>query len=192
DLNSLKHLLFSMRRGLVLVLLLTHAALLLGSLRRNFVTIDEHGHLTSGISHWDTGTFWMYRVNPPLTRMLAVLPVLLAGPNRNYEQLRDVPGHRSEWPVSRDFIDANRDCYFELVCLGRLMGVAWSLLGGYLIYRWASELYGGASGCLGLALWCFGPNVLGHAQLLTPDIPSAVAGLLATYVFWHYLRKPSW
>src|SRR5262249_42776432 len=79
----------------------------------------------------------------------------------------------------------------DIIRLARLMGIGWSLLGGWLIYRWAQELYGGWEGCLGVALWCFGPNVLAHAQLMTPDIPAAVAGLGATYGFWHYLKMPS-
>ena len=173
-------------------LLIVHAGLLLYSLRRNFVTVDEPGHFAAGISHWDTGTFIMYRVNPPLPRMLAVLPVLLANPHRDYSELSDQPGVRVEWWVSKDFVAANQGRYFDLICLARLAGVGWSSLGGYLIYRWGRTLYGGLAGCFGLAIWCFGPNVLAHAQLLTPDMPATVGGLAATYAFWQYLRGPSW
>jgi hypothetical protein len=181
-----------MRCALVIALLLTHAGLLLGGLRWNFVTADEPGHFAAGVSYWDTGTFALYRVNPPLTRALAVLPALAARPQRDYRRWLDDPGSRSESWVGRDFAAANAARYLDLLHLARLAGVAWSLLGGYLIYRWARELYGARAGCLALTLWCFGPNVLAHAPLLTPDVPAAVAGLAATYVYWHYLRSPSW
>lgn len=72
------------------------------------------------------------------------------------------------------------------------MGVAWSVLGAWIVYRWARELWGPGAGLLGLTIWCFEPNILAHAHLVTPDLPSAVAGLLACYVFWHYLRQPTW
>ena len=39
--------------------------------------LDEPGHLASGISHWEFGRFELYRVNPPLVRMVAAIPILL-------------------------------------------------------------------------------------------------------------------
>lgn len=41
-------------------------------------------------------------------------------------------------------------------------------------------------------LWCFGPNIIAHAQLVTPDIPATVSGLAGTYVCWRYLRRGDW
>ena len=181
-----------MRRVLVIGLFAFQAALLLYSLRQNFITIDEPGHFAAGISNWDTGTFGMYRVNPPVARMLAVLPPLLANPERDYQSLKDEPGYRSELWVGRDLAAANASRFFDFICLARLAGVGWALLGGWIIYCWASSLYGKAAGCLSLGLWTFSPMILGHAQLLTPDVPATVAGLGATYVFWRYLRRASW
>jgi hypothetical protein len=177
---------------LVLALLATHAALALSSLRSNFVTIDEVGHVPAGLDHWQTANYSMYRVNPPLIRMLSVLPILAASPDTSGLQSTDDPGIRSEWKNGRWFASANAARYFDLVCLARLTSVVWSLLGGYLVFSWARTLYGDASGLLALTLWCFGPNVLAHAQLVTPDIPATVTGLAATYAFWCYLRSPSW
>ncbi len=180
------------RRLLVAVCLTTHALLLLHSLFQNYVTVDEVGHVPAGLSHWQTGRFEAYRVNPPLARMLATLPLLATDAETDYRRLTDTPGDRPEWNIGLDFIALNAGRYFELVCLARLAGVAWSLLGAYLVYRWARELYGDWSGVLAMALWCFEPNVLANAQIVTPDLPATVAGLAATYVFWHYLRDPSW
>jgi len=158
----------------LVALLVAHAGLLLVSLRKNFVTVNEVNHVAAGLSYWETGTFRASRVNPPLTKMLAVVPILLMRPDATSHGLGDNPD------------------VFDIVCLARLPGIAWSLLGGWLIYRWARELYGPWAGILGAALWCFGPNVLAHAQLMTPDVPSAVAALAATYAFWYYVREPSW
>lgn len=174
------------------VVLVAHTAVLLDSAGKNFVTADEVGHIAAGLSHWQTGTYSMYRVNPPLPRMLAVLPVLLARPNTEGIRLIDIPGERQEWPAGLRLADDNRDRYFRLVWLARLTGIGWSLAGACLICRWAGELYGWPAGCLGATLWCFGPNVLGHAPLNTPDIPAAVSALAATYGYWRFLRRPSW
>jgi 4-amino-4-deoxy-L-arabinose transferase-like glycosyltransferase len=176
----------------IAVLLTLHALLLLYSIRCHFATRNEVAHVPAGISCWQTGTFSLYCVNPPLGRMLAVLPVLLARPNTDFADLSDAPGLREEWDAARRFADANARNYMNLICLARLAGVAWSLVGGWLVYRWAGELYGRRAGLLALTLWCFGPNILAHAQLVTPDMPATVAGLAATYAFWCYLRRGSW
>jgi hypothetical protein len=178
--------------GMVTVLLLIHACLVLYSLRHNFATVDEVGHLAAGVAHWKTGDFSPYRVNPPLVRMLATLPVMVAKPETDYSHPRDIPGERSEWPLGQKIMKANAPRYFDLLCLARLAGVLWSVLGGLLVFCWACELYGTGGGFLALFLWCLCPTILAFAQFIVPDVPATVAGLAATYAFWRYLRGPSW
>ncbi len=178
--------------SLASILLLIHAGLLLYSLRHNFATVDEVGHLAAGVTHWKTGDFSPYRVNPPLVRLLATLPVLAAKPETDYSPPRDVPGQRTEWPLGQLFLKANAARYFDLLCLARSAGVVWSMLGGLLVFCWARELYGTNGGFLALLLWCFSPTILAFAQLIVPDVPAAVAGFASTYAFWRYLRRPSW
>jgi hypothetical protein len=177
---------------MVAALMAVHAGLLLVGMRWNFTVVDEMAHVPAGISHWQTWDFSLYRVNPPLARMLAALPVLLARPYTTYAHLNQIPGARADWTVGRDFAELNAPRYFDLICLARLPGVLWSLLGAWIINRWCRELYGDWAGCLGVALWVFDPTVLAFAQVVTPDIPAAVAGLLATYAFWRYLRSGTW
>jgi 4-amino-4-deoxy-L-arabinose transferase-like glycosyltransferase len=180
------------RRTAVGTLLSIHGALLLGNLCLNFIVIDEVAHVPSGISHWQTGSFALDRVNPPLARMLATLPVLLARPDMDYRNFTPSHGIRLEWTVGKDFIAANGARSFDLIRIARLSGVVWSLLGGWLVYRWSRELYGDLGGLLALAVWCFDPTILAFAPVVTPDLPSAVAALLAVRVFLRHLREGSW
>ena len=176
----------------VAVILLIHASLLLDCSRKNFVTVDEAGHLVAGISHWTTGTYSMYRVSPPLARMLAVVPVFLLHPDTKGIQPVLGLAERAEWRCANQFALDNAARYLDILLVARLAGILWSCLGGWLVYRWASDLYSYRAGLLGLVLWCFDPNVLANAQMVTPDVPATVAGLAATYCFWRYLRCPSW
>lgn len=170
-----------------------HALILWDCAGQKFASIDESGHVPAGIAHWLGGDFSQYRVNPPLPRMIATLPVLLADPDVDGIYPADAPGARPEWVSAREFAGRNADRYQELLRLARLAGIGWSVLGGWLVYHWAGALYRtSAAGLLALVLWCFGPNVLAHAQMATPDVPAAVAALTATYVFWRYLRQPTW
>ncbi len=180
------------RRIFIAAVLLAHLGLVWHLTRVYFATIDETGHIPAGLHHWQHGTFELYRVNPPLPRMIATLPAWALNPNFEFGSLRDTPGRRLEWSVNNRFAQNNKDRYVEIVRLARLAGIAWSLLGAWLVMRWSSELFGQKAGLLALILWCFGPNVLAYAQLVTPDIPSTVAGLATCYVFRNYLRNPSW
>ncbi|MGH7201076.1 MAG: glycosyltransferase family 39 protein [Planctomycetaceae bacterium] len=67
-----------------------------------------------------------------------------------------------------------------------------SLLGACVCARWAEKLYGPKAGLLAAALWCFSPNLLAHGALITPDAGATALGLTACYLFWRWLRGPSW
>ena len=178
--------------AVVVGMMIVHAVLLIVGARRHFVVLDEVGHVPAGISHWQTGDFSLYRVNPPLARMLATLPVLLARPLHNLCSSRSLAWHACRLDRRTRLRRAQRPALPGPGFPGRLPGILWSFLGAWIIYLWGRELYGGWAGCLGVALWVFDPTILAFAQVVTPDVPAAVAGLLATYVFWHYLQSGSW
>jgi len=144
----------------------------------------------AGISHWYLGRFDLYRVNPPLVRMLATLPVALARPATSWRSFHaDI---RSEWEVGGNFIEDNGPQAFWYFTLARWACIPLSVVGGYFCFRWAVELYGQYAGILALILWCFCPNILAHGQMITPDAGAAALGVLAGYCFWRWLRQSTW
>lgn len=169
------------------LLLILHAGLLAWSGWRHSPTYDEVGHLPAGLAVWEYGRFDLYRVNPPLVRAVAAAPVWLAGCEYDWRSFSDSPAARPEWAVGADFIAANGSRSFWLFTLARWACVPFSLLGGWVCWRWAGALYGNAAGIVALALWCFSPDVLGNGSLITPDVPAAALGLLAGYAFWKWL-----
>jgi hypothetical protein len=179
-------------RALAAALLAVHAGLLACSATRHSPTIDEVGHLAAGLSHWQLGRFDLYRVNPPLVRSVAVVPVLVAQPKTDWSAYSDEPGARPEFDIGRDLIAANGARSFWFFTLARWACIPFSLLGGWVCFRWARELYGDWPGLLALALWCFEPNVLAHAQMITPDTGAAAFGLAAAYCFRRWLKEPGW
>jgi hypothetical protein len=183
---------FETSRKVALLLLAAHATLLGYSAGVQSPTRNEVAHVPAGLSYWTTGRFALYGVNPPLWKMLATLPTFALGPDTDCLEPPQAPGDRTEWAAAACFARANAPNYFDLIWSARLAGIGWSLLGGWVVFRWAADLYGPRGGLLALTLWCFGPNVLGHAPLVTPDIPAAVTGLAATHAFWHYLRGGTW
>ncbi len=173
-------------------MLIIHAGLLAWSAYHHSPVFTEVGHLPAGISHWTFGRFDLYRVNPPLVRMVAALPVMAANPKVDWSHLSSDPLAREERRVGIDFVNANGARSFWLYTIGRWACIPFSLLGAWICYCWARELYGVPSGLTAMALWCFCPNILGNGALIMPDVPAAALGAAATYTFWRWLKQPNW
>ncbi len=179
-------------RIIVGALMLVHTVLLAWGVWQQSPTYDEGGQLPAGLYHWRTGRFELFRVNPPLVRMVAVLPVLPVCPNVEWPGLVDRPADRAEWDYGVALLETPGDKSRLLFALARWACIPFSLLGIWLCFRWASELFGYHSGVLAATLWCFSPNVLANGQLMTTDVATASLGTLAAYTFWHWLRASSW
>src|SRR5689334_11855699 len=67
-------------RCLVAALLLAHSLLLAYGATVQSPTVNEPAHLVAGISYWQSRSFRLYSVNPPLVRLVATAPVLLCRP----------------------------------------------------------------------------------------------------------------
>jgi hypothetical protein len=176
----------------VVALLCGQAALLAWSGYRHSPVVVEPAHLAAGLAHIERGRFDLYRVNPPLVRTVAAAPAKLAGAQTDWVRDDPHPWRRCEFDVGQDLLTANGGRSLWLFTLARWTCIPFSLLGGYVIYRWATELFGAASGLFALTLWCFSPNILGHAALITPDAPAASMAITASYLFVRWVNAPSW
>ncbi|MDQ3332738.1 MAG: glycosyltransferase family 39 protein [Planctomycetota bacterium] len=177
---------------IVVALLSVHAGLLAYAATRHSPTLNEPGHLVAGLSYWEFGRFEVYRVNPPLTRLVAALPVLAAGYKMDWSQFYDGPGARPEFALGSDFVKANGERSIWLFTIARWVCIPFSLLGGTFCFLWGRELYGAAAGLVSLTLWCTDPNILAHAELITPDAAATTFGIGAGYTFWRWLKVPTW
>ena len=101
--------------ALAMVLLLVHCCLLSWGAAVHSPTLNEPGHLVAGIGNWHFGRFDVYRVNPPLVRMVAAVPVLLAGCQTDWTRYQHGPGDRSEVHLGEDFVAANGERSFWLI-----------------------------------------------------------------------------
>lgn len=79
----------------------------------------------------------------------------------------------------------------RMLFLARLPMIALAVLLGLLIWLWARELHGPAGAALALALFCFDPNAIAHAGLVTTDMGASLFVFGSVYFFWRGLRAPS-
>jgi hypothetical protein len=176
----------------LLVLLSIHVVLVGWGASRHSPNLMEAVDLPAGLSHLEFANFELRKVNPPLVRTLASIPVAIAGAERNWSAMSDAPGARPEFAIGHNFIDANGVRSFWLFTLARWACLPFTVLGGVICHHWARDLYGEWSAGLAAALWCFDPNILGHAQTMNADVPAAAIGLAACYFFWRWMKRPTW
>lgn len=179
-------------RCAVAVLLGIQTGLLAYSAYVHSPTLNEPAHLVAGLSNWTLRRFDIYRVNPPLARMAASIPVLIAGYEEDWSNFYCGPRARPEFKMGEDFINANGQRSYFLIMIARLACIPFSWIGGTVCYLWARDLYGRPAGVCACALWCLEPNMLAHGALITPDAHATSLGVAACYTFWRWLRFPSW
>jgi hypothetical protein len=181
-------------RRLVVVVYLIVLALMLGLMgARKAPTFDEFGHLPSGISHWRWGTFDLYRVNPPLIRMLAATPAVFGSDMTiDANMLRDGPYDRPEFAAGQQFHQKLQAKSFWQFTLARWACIPLSLIGAYVVYCWSQKAYGNTPALIALTIYCFCPNVLAWGSAITPDAGAAAIGCAAGFAYWRWWYEPSW
>ena len=188
----------SIRCGLLLPVFLflgLHGSLLAWVGCRHSLVVDEAAHLAAGVYDWEFARFDVYRVNPPLVRCTAAVPVVVGGPEKNWGGNNASAGSRPEWILGANFLRANdrgNARWFRYFVLARWAVLPFSVLGAYVCYRWARELYGPLAGIVTLILWCFSPNMIAWGSTICPDVAASALGVAAGYVFWRWLKNPTW
>lgn len=151
----------------------------------------ELGHLPAGICHWEYGRYELYRVNPPLARMVATLPLVLLGeygPERDWSNYQLDPLSRETVPMGIRFFKANGERALLWFRIARVAGLAFVLLGAWGCYAWARDLWDARAGLAAAVLWSIQPMVWGWGAFVMPDVPAAAVGAYASYRFWKWLQ----
>ena len=177
---------------LISAIVVAHTVALGFAAMRDSPTWDETAHLPAGLSNWRYGNFDLYRVNPPLVRMIAAVPVALLRPEIGWRPSNASQLLRQDSAAGKEFFQRNGSRAFWYLTLARWACIPFSILGALVCWRWATRLYGQSAGLVALTLWCICPSVLGHGHLITPDIGAAALGVSAGYLYWRWLRDSTW
>ncbi|MCL6504715.1 MAG: hypothetical protein K6T86_18715, partial [Pirellulales bacterium] len=122
------------RGRLFLTLIAVHAALLAISAAIHTPDMNELGQMGAGLSHWETGRFHLHSVNPPLLRIISVVPVLVCT-HMSAEDRNHLPHSGAEYQAGYVFALHN----------------GWQALTFFTLARWASIPFRGSdkTGVLG-------------------------------------------
>ena len=147
--------------GLLIGLLAIHAVLSSVIAWSSSPNCDELAHLASGLYHWQTGRWDAYRVNPPLVRLWASLPLVCLRPQVRWTTASGDAWHRSEWQLAQDLTrELSEQQLRTALFAGRTICLIFPWLGMTYCHRWACRSHGPVAGVTAAALWAFCPNLL--------------------------------
>jgi len=171
------------------ILLSFMAAIMLYQAATHATIVDESPHIVAGYSYIVQKEYRLNPEHPPVIKALAALPLAFQNinfPSGSSAWISDVNG---QWQLGTQFLFESGNDPDSLMFWGRLGPILITLLLGFLIFKWARELYGDKAGLLALVLYSFSPTFLAHGPLITTDVGAAFAFFLATYYFIKYLQK---
>ena len=98
----------------------------------------------------------------------------------------------AHWSMGYLLMQRNVADYQSLFVRGRSMIIVLALGLGWLVYRWATELYGRAAGLVALGMFAFSPDLLAHGHLVTLDLAGALGFTVTAYATWRMLERETY
>jgi hypothetical protein len=161
--------------------LMIHAAL------QESQTWDEGLHLTAGFSYWKTGDFRLNTEHPPLTKLLAAVPLLFT--RATWPHLPEDWRNGRLWELFQAFVYRNTVDADTLLLLGRLPAIALALTLGLFLAARARQRWGAVAGLTAGALYFTDPNFIAHGHYITSDVPVTLAVLASALAWDRYLTS---
>ena len=160
---------------------------------RKSITLDEIVMIPSAYYHLAAGNFQLVNEHPPLAKIIAGIPILFIQPNEaKPEQIVGEPGSiKQRWSYAERFWENNPEIFESLSFWPRVPAILLTILLGFLIFKFARELFGSLTAVLAVALFTLEPTVLAHGRVVQTDIPAAFGYLLLFFTLYRYTKEPS-
>lgn len=179
------------RRSLVAILLALFALQVILTSRQSSPAYDEVAKLPAGYVFLKTGLWHLMPNLPPLIHALSALPLLALNPRLDLTDPYLTRQPTNPWNVGLNFLRANNDDD-RLLFWGRLPVMLLSLLLGFVVYRWATELYGVGAGLMALLLYAFCPTTIALSSLTSDDVGLSFFFTLSLYWLWRFIAEATW
>lgn len=180
--------------GLACAALLAFMSLqMLAVVWRKSITVDEVVMIPAAYYHLAAGNCQLVHEHPPLSKILAGIPLLFIQPDetdpRKWDQAPDSP--IGKWTYEERFWEENPRLFESISFWARVPMIALTVLTGILVFAFARELFGDTAAVLAVALFVLEPTLNAHGRVVQTDVPAAFGYLLTTYALYKYLRTRS-
>ena len=166
---------------------------MLAATTRKSITADEIVMIPAAYYHLVTGNGQYVNEHPPLSKIVAALPLLLMQP---VEPPVGQTGRISltgeeKWEDAVAFWSRNGESFASISFWTRVPMIALTIGLGVLIFVFARQLFGAWAATLAVALFSIEPTVLAHGRVVQTDVPAAFGFLLFVFGLYRYLRGPT-
>ncbi|HVN39783.1 MAG TPA: hypothetical protein VMW19_16595 [Myxococcota bacterium] len=175
--------------ALAFALLAGMAALADTSAARDGPAFDEPLHLAAGLAHLSTGDFRLDQGTGVAPQMWAALPLWRGGGALDADA--SSWSEADVWQLGRSLLYAGGRDPDAVLRPARRMVLALTVALGAVVYLWSWRLHGAGGALISLSLYAVCPNVLAHGRLVTSDLPTALAFLVAVGAASAALARPT-
>jgi 4-amino-4-deoxy-L-arabinose transferase-like glycosyltransferase len=149
--------------------------------------IDEPTELAAGFSYLKTGDFRMNPEHPPLSKILAALPLLAF-------QVA-LPLDSGAWAKGDEFtfgveFFSNARKWNRLLFAARVMSILITSCLGLAIALWTRAAFGSAAAILALTLYAFDPTITANGHYVKNDVAFSLFSFLACIAWGAFVMRP--
>ena len=167
---------------------------MLAVISRKSITLDEIVMIPAAYYHLAAGNFQLINEHPPLSTIIAAVPLLFVQPNEvRPDQLSEARNFlETKWAYQDGFWE-NSSARFEVISFwARVPMILLAVALGLLVFRFARELFGTRAAVLAVALYSLEPTVLAHGRVVQTDMPAAFGFLLFFMALYRYTHQRDW
>lgn len=167
-------------------------AISVGTALGDAAIMDEVAHIPSGYSYIKYHDYRLNPEHPPILKDLAGIPLQFLNVTFPTDEQFWTTDANGQWNAGWRFMYLPGNDTEKIIFWSRFPIILLSLFLGFIIFKWAKELFGVKAGLLALAIFAFDPNILGHNHYVTTDLGIAAFSVFAFYFFTKYLKNPNW
>jgi dolichyl-phosphate-mannose-protein mannosyltransferase len=167
-----------------------------GAAKRESITFDEIAHTGAGVSYWQKLDLRLNEEHPPLSKLIAGLPLVLRGVHADYSHIswtfsgsQFFHQYLAEWVFGYWFLMRWNDPP-STIWWARVPMLGVTLLFGFVLYRIGKRLGGDWGGLLCLACFATTPAFLAFGPLVITDIVIALFWMLTVWQLPKLWQQP--
>ena len=178
-----------------IALLLAMVGQIIHAIRGQSLTWDEGDHIFAGYESWKTHDYGLNPEHPPMVKLVATLPLL--GLPLKVPVLQGRFFKTEAYMDGRELLfrngphDGGRYGAETLIFRVRVFAMLFTVILAVLVFFCGTEMFSPGAGLVGLALFCFDPNLLAHGAYVTTDMAASCTIFATIYAYWRWWSHPS-